>query len=58
VQQRLHFIFDDSRVPTEDDAEQPNGGGASPEESEARNYLNYILSMRGEVQKCGPRENL
>jgi len=54
VQQRLHFIFDDSRVPTEDDAEQPNGGGASPEESEARNYLNYILSMRGEGAEVRP----
>jgi diguanylate cyclase (GGDEF)-like protein len=48
VQQRLHFIFDDGRVPTEDEAEQPNDGGASSEESEARNYLNYILSLRGE----------
>ena len=42
VQQRLHFVFDNSRAPTEDRDEQLNGGG---KDSEARRYLNYILSL-------------
>jgi diguanylate cyclase (GGDEF)-like protein len=42
VQQRLHFVFDKSRAPTENRDEQLNGGG---KDSEARRYLNYILSL-------------
>jgi diguanylate cyclase (GGDEF)-like protein len=42
VQQRLHFVFDNNRTPTEDRDERLNDGG---KDSEARSYLNYILSL-------------
>jgi diguanylate cyclase (GGDEF)-like protein len=38
----LHFVFDNSRAPTEDRDEQISG---ARKDSEARSYLNYILSL-------------
>ena len=50
VQQRLQFVFDDSRGLTEDYGGEPGDGR---EDSEARQYLNSLLSMA--AQHTGER---